>query len=88
VRDNGIGIAPKDFARVFVMFQRLHTESEFPGSGIGLAVCRRIVARHGGRIWVESRPGQGATFHLTLAKGLPLGADPVREESAWPSRER
>ncbi|HSM14696.1 MAG TPA: ATP-binding protein [Thermoanaerobaculia bacterium] len=67
-RDHGIGLDPKDAERVFVIFQRLHTESEVPGSGIGLALCRRIVTRHGGRIWVESRPGRGATFHVTLPK--------------------
>ena len=67
-RDHGVGLDPADAERIFVMFQRLHTEAEVPGSGIGLAVCRRIVARHGGRIWVESQPGAGATFHVTLAK--------------------
>ena len=67
-RDHGIGIEPKDRDRIFGLFQRLHTEGEIPGSGIGLALCRRIVARHGGRIWVESTPGEGATFHVTLER--------------------
>ncbi len=74
VVDNGMGIAPEHCERIFELFERLHAAGEYPGSGIGLAVCRRVVERHGGRIWVESQPGQGSRFYVELPLALAGGS--------------
>jgi light-regulated signal transduction histidine kinase (bacteriophytochrome) len=83
VRDNGLGIAPQGIGQLFGFFRKLHQRQQYPGTGMGLAICKKIVERHGGRIWLDSNLGEGTTIYFTISELRTKGTDELRMNGNW-----